>query len=100
MTILDHFDIPGLDWCSSADQLASMKQTLKTEVMCIQQPTEPQVSQEDLEPPGGDPRWCPLWGIAGFPQQVHQRTVRYQITLVSNGLQKTLMHYLIGSNNS
>jgi len=37
-TILDpHFK---LDWCSSADQLVSMKQTLKTEVVRIQQPTE------------------------------------------------------------
>jgi len=51
MTIFDHFDIPRLDWCSSADQLASMKQTLKTDVMRMQQPPEPQGSQEDLEPP-------------------------------------------------
>jgi len=34
----------------SSDQLASMKQNFKTEVVRVQQPTELQVSRDDLEP--------------------------------------------------
>ena len=95
MTILDHFDIPGRDWCSSADQLASMKQILKTEAMRIQQPTEPQVSLDDLEPPRKRSKVFSFMGNRRVPT-----TISSAYSEISYELQRTLMHYVIGSNNS